>query len=313
MDDTTTGGNTTVEARPTFEQAFAADASPAPDTTVQTTTPSAAVQPTAAQAPPQQTEDRSPFIPRARFDEVNARAKAAEEWKQKYAYAERVPQEQFDQMTQWFNRAHTDKLAFAQDLIAELQADPEVGPQLKSLAARALGHRQPQAPAAPAAEYPVIQLEDGRSVDLNALKAQWTEQMRAEYAPAVQTAQELKQEREAVAAQASADKFATGLMGELTQLAGFNEHKTAIATEVQRIIAQYPKGDPRTNSPEFLEAAAFRAYHKVALPHLGAKAQSQMLDSMQRTAAASTGVNPGSAAPTTPRRAKSFDDKSLQW
>jgi cell envelope opacity-associated protein A len=124
----------------------------------------------------------------------------------------------------------------------------------------------------------------------------------------------LRDAREQAAASKAADEFATSLTGELSQLQGFTkEHGPAIAEEVKRIIAQYPKGDPRTDTPEFLEAATFRAYTKVVLPTLTRQAQSAQLDTLQRTAAASSGINPGSAAPTSPRKVTSFDDPSLKW
>src|SRR6185436_7125744 len=69
------GGNTPAE-RPTFEQAFAADASPASDPSTAATASPEGPAATSSEATPG--DDRSPFIPRPRFDEVNTRLKTAE-------------------------------------------------------------------------------------------------------------------------------------------------------------------------------------------------------------------------------------------
>ncbi len=73
----------------------------------------------------------------------------------------------------------------------------------------------------------------------------------------------------------------------------------------------------RDAHPAEVNAATYRAYLKVlardVLPTLGANAQSQLLDSLQQKATASTAVNPASAAPTSRATPKGFNDPSLQW
>ena len=81
-------------------------------------------------------------------------------------------------------------------------------------------------------------------------------------------------------------------------------------------MAEVIRTDPKLPAkPTYadLDAALNRAYRGVVAPTLTQKAQAKLLDNLQQKATASTGVNPGSAAPSTPSSPRSFHDASLQW
>src|SRR5690349_16067468 len=106
----------TPEAPLTFEAAFAVDASSASDpASTSTTTPAAEQQETTAAATSPtagESDDRSPFIPRTRFDEVNAERNTLRQWKEQRAWAEQINQEHFNTMAQVYSRAYSDPRGF---------------------------------------------------------------------------------------------------------------------------------------------------------------------------------------------------------
>lgn len=325
MEDTQISGGGTdagASAGPTtFAEAFAADASPASDNSAQTTTPADAVDPPpGAESTP--ADDRSPFIPRSRFDEVNTRLKTAESWKQQYAWAEQIPQADLQKAIEIARKASADPVAYVQDVLAELQAHPEHSQKLKSLAARALAARTQAAEPEPQPDLP-IQLDDGRIVHLYSaeqqakreawLKRSWLTDVKQEFAPVIKTHEQIAKQHQAEIDKAEGDKFATDFTGELkTLFPAFEAHKDKVGQEVVRMLAQYAN-DPRVNDRSFLEALTLRAAQKILGPLQQSTAESSVLDTLQRKAAASSSVNPGSAAPSTPRAPRSFSDPSLTW
>ena len=69
----------------------------------------------------------------------------------------------------------------------------------------------------------------------------------------------------------------------------------------------------KTGDQREVELLLNKGYRQIILPTLSARAQSAQLDKLQQQAHASSGVNPGSAAPSAPGRAKSFFDPNLTW
>lgn len=303
----------------TFEDVYAADASSAADPSEQSsTTPPAAGQPGAAPESPQSPDDRSPYIPRARFDEVNTRLKDAETFKQQYEWAAQVSREDLAEVVKIAQLSKADPIAYVQQFIADLQADPQYGAQLRSLAARALSHREAapaQQPAAVDMTPTSVQLDDGRVVSLYsaeqlaAREQLLLSQVDQKYAPALQTAADLKSERELAVATRQADTFASDFLTEVRTLPNFKSVEPQIKADLAQLIQSGTVGD----HPAELQNAVRSLYLKHALPTLQRTAQSAQLDSLQRTAAASSGINPGSAAPTSSKRPVSFEDPSLKW
>ena len=316
-----TDAGASAPAPSSFAEAFAAEASPASDPSAQTTTPATAAEsPSGAEVTP--ADDRSPFIPRSRFDEVNTRLKTAESWKQQHAWAETIPQGELQKAIELARRASADPVGYLQDLIAEVQAHPQHGQALKSLAARALAARSAPAETDPQPDLP-IQLDDGRVVHLYSaeqqakreayLEKRWLAAVDEKYRPVVQTHEAIAKRHQAEIDKAEGDTFATEFTGELTTLfPAFKAHKDQVGQEVVRMLAAYAN-DPRVNDRSFLEALTLRAAQKVLGPLQQATAESSVLDTLQRKAAASSSVNPGSAAPSSPRSPKGFHDPALQW
>lgn len=323
--EATIGGNsaTATDAAPaspaTFEQAFASEPSPSPDPVDSSTTPPAAVQPgTEPTDSPQQPDERSPFIPRARFDEVLTARKQAEqqlaEWQQ-YAWA-KDPRVQ--QIVQQVAASQGNPMAFFAQQFAELSQHPQWGPQLRSFLGQQFGGlRQRQEPSLPQEPQPDVAIYDqqgqvvGHTYSAKVLaereaflKQQWMQEINQSLAPKLQTLDSLAAREAQAAAQAQAQSYASSFMQELSALPGFDleKHGKAIAAELaQNQLA------PNAHPAE-VNAAAYRAYAKVVLPTLGQHAQSQLLDNLQKKAAATSSINPGSAAPSTGKSYKSFAD-----
>jgi hypothetical protein len=313
------GGNTATisdsgSASPsTFAEAFAADASPASTPGDTSTTPPAAAQPgTETPDLPQQADDpRSPFIPRPRFDEVNTKLAEIKAWKEQHAWAETPG---IREAVEMIARSKGDPLTFFREQFAEMSAHPQYGPQLRSFLGqqfaglRARESAEPQPPSPDVAIYDDQGQVVGHTYSDKALAArdafreqQLLTKLKESLAPEFQTLGTIVQEREKAAADAQAQTFAASFMEELQALPGFADHKAAIAEELRAL--RLPPNAP----VEAVNFAAYRAYTKHALPHLGKRAESHLLDRLQTQAHAST-VNPSSAAPTSRTAVKSFAD-----
>lgn len=302
----------------TFADASWADASPASDTSGQTTTPPAAAQPGSPEATPTP-DDRSPFIPRARFDEVNGRLKTAEAWKQQYGWAEQIPQADLQQALDIARQASADPVAYVQTLIAELQAHPTHGAALRSLAAKALAAGRGQSANAMPEPDVAITDADGNvvgqtySAAMLAKRDEWlTQQVLAKvderYAPTRETAEQIKQQAQAAKDLAAGQQFATDFTSELKELyPTFDQHKTAIGQDVVRQLAKLPAGDPRGNDPAYLESITLRAAQRIIGGSTRSQAESAVLDSLKQKAAASSAVHPHAATASTPKRIDSFN------
>jgi hypothetical protein len=137
----------------------------------------------------------------------NARSKAVEEWKQKYGWAEQVNQQDLQEAIRIAQLSTRDPIAYAQELINDLQQHPTYGPSCarwpRAALAQARG-QQPQAETEPQPDLP-IQLEDGRVVHLYSaeqqakreafLQKQWMQSVQQELQPLKQTHEHLQAQR----------------------------------------------------------------------------------------------------------------------
>lgn len=316
------GGNTDsapVASSPaSFAEADWSDAatdSPSVDPSAQTTAPAGAETPPAApEAQPQQ-DDRSPLIPRQRFDEVNTRMQTAEQKLQSLAWAEQIDQQTLQSALQWYGRYNGNPIEFLQSLAGEIQAHPEYGPQFKSFAARALSQRTATEPTMPEPDVAITDAQGqivGRTYSAEALAkrdeymaTQLMAKLEQRFQPMTKTVETIQHER----LKAQADSEAASTYQELQKLPGFEEHKGEIAAALAKL--QLP------DDPAVLKYAVKALYADIVTPKreqmIGSKAQSQLLDNLQHKAAASTGVNPGSAASSAPGTITSFHDSRLQW
>lgn len=312
-----TGGNSApaTPAPSSFAEAFASESSPGSDPVDSSTTPPAAATPgTETAASPQQADERSPFIPRDRFDEVNTKFKSLQEWKDKYAWAEREDVQQVIQMVQ---ASKGDPMAFFAQQFSELAGHPVFGPQLRSfLGQQFAGLRTKPSESAPQEPQPDVAIYDqqgqevGRTYSAKALaereaylKQQWLQEVKQSLAPELDTVKTIAQERQQAAAKAEAERFASEFLQDVSSIPGFDQktHGPLLAAELAKLQL-----GPDTH-PAVVEAAARKALLSVVLPTLGQKAQSTLLDTLKHKAAASTSVNPHAAAPSTPRAITRFD------
>lgn len=326
VDEVSSGG---IEAPATFEDAFAADDSPASDPQPDSSTDAqpAAGQPESTGAVERQASgdsERSPFIPRERFDEVNTKLNELKTWKEQRAWAEQVDPQAFQQMTAWYTRAMADPRGFATGLLGELAAHPEHAQAIRSEVARILGTRQARdAEAASPDQMPQADVsitdaqgnEIGRTYSEKQLakrdafmRQQMLSEVDQKFAPHLQSLQKIQEKEQQAEAAQQAQTFATTFGEELAKLPLFAEHKAEIgnALAAMRLASDHPSE---------VQAATFRAYHQVVGPKLanGGKTQQDVLADLQRKAHASSSVNPGSAASAAPHKPGSFFDESLEW
>jgi hypothetical protein len=132
------------------------------------------------------------------------------------------------------------------------------------------------------------------------LKQQWLSEIRKELEPVTQTVKEVKAQR----AQEASKAFASSAFEELSsQLPEFEAHAKEIGQRLKAL-------DLQTDEPAMLKLALKAIYADVVTPkreqQMASTAESKLLDNLQRKAAASTSVNPGSATPSTPRAVNSF-------
>lgn len=307
-------GGTESSAPSTFAEAFAADASPASSTPESQTTPAAAAAPPAPGVTPG--DDRSPFIPRERFDEVNTKYGELKAWKERHGWAETVDQTSMQSAIALAQRATADPIGYLQDFIKELQAHPTHGSQLKSLAAKALAARTQN--AEPQVETIPVQLEDGRVVqfptaDSVAKREAWLRQQAVAEAtqqlqPFMQTVESLRAKEQDLQRQADISRYVDTTYTDVQTWPGMQD--AANRKAVGEALAQMSLED---DDPRTVALALNTAYRQVVLPTLSSNAQSQLLDSLKTKAAASTSVNPGQTATAPPPKVTSFYDKSLTW
>lgn len=302
--------------RPTFDTVSWEDAPSASDPASTSTTPQAAATPetpTAVTSHPE-TDDRSPFIPRARFDEVISERAALKQWREQRQWAENVDPQAFETIRNWYARAHADQRGFALGTLDELLAHPEHGPAMRSELARRLGTRQQNADATGNdLPQPDVEITDGNGNVVGRtysdkqltkrdefLTRQVMSQVDAKYAPHVKTLDEIREAREQHARQAQADDFGRSFASELAKMPLFDEVKADVAKALA--------GMSLPDQPEAIRAATLQAYINIVGPKLQNNAQLSTVADFQRKAHASTAVNPSAAALTTPKRPKSFHE-----
>jgi hypothetical protein len=243
----------------------------------------------------------------------NARTKAVEEWKQKYGWAEQVNQQDLQEAIRIAQLSTRDPLAYAQELINDLQQHPTHGPQLRSMAARALAQARGrrQAEQEPQPDLP-IQLEDGRVVHLYSaeqqakreayLQKQWMQGVQQELQPLKQTHEHLQAQRAELAKQQEITNYVSATYQDVQTWPGMESdaNRKAVAEELGR--ATVNSDDPREVS-----LALNAAYRKVVLPTLQRTERQSVLDTIKQQANAST-VNPSR---TTARAPKSMDEMSI--
>lgn len=297
---------------------------PSPESTPADSASADARVPPAADAPGEDVTPGAGEPPKERWSDIlaNARAKAAEEAIAPIAWAKQIDPEEFQQVRALASHFQSgDKIAGLRSLLAEMRKeDPTFEAQLRSEAARTLAQRSQASPEPqePQPDLP-IQLEDGRVVHLYSaeqqakreafLQQQWMQAMDQKIQPLRQTHEQLQAERAAAQAQAADQQFASGITSDIKTRPGVTED----AMKAMALAIANDPHLPAKPSYDQLALATERAYRTVVLPTLSQQAEAKLLDSLKTKATASTSVNPGSAAPSTPHSPRSFHDASLVW
>ncbi len=142
------------------------------------------------------------------------------------------------------------------------------------------------------------------------LEQQLMQKVAQSFGPKLQTLDTIQKEREQAVMREQATSFASSFeqtAKEMFPTFDTKQHGPAIAAELQKLRL------PPNAHPSVVEAAGLRALNRVMLPTLSSTAQSQLLDSLQQKAKASTAVNPASAAPTSTGKVSGFHDPNLVW
>lgn len=285
---------------------------PSPSTTDAAPASADATVPPASEPTTEGTPQSTGEPPKERWADIlaNARTKAAEEasapWKD-YEWVRQVPAADFKSAVDRMVAASRDPIAFITDFIGEAANDPTWGPKLRQLA---LQQAQPQAqpkPGLPDLSQVVVDLGNGQTLSLAELEASLLSKVEQKFGQPLKTVEQIAAERQQLQAQQAADKFAQATIGKLAALPGFDQHKAQIGDYVAR---NPPRDDQGrfTDDPHALRAAAYEAYLQIVVPTLSSSAQSQLLDDLKHKARASTSVNPGSTAPSTPKSYNSFSE-----
>ena len=288
--------------RDAFQRIDAKQTASAAASTVPATTPQAA--PAQVQPP---TAGPIPFDVHHRALE-NARTTAVSEYRQRFGWAEQVPQQQFQQVATFLSTLQTNPIGFVQQLIADIQRDPQWGPQW------AASQPAPRAAAPSASLDPDVEIigPDGRPAGATYSAERVKAIVQQAVAQAIgQEVQPLKQFHQ----QTLADRQRVQVAEQQAQLSQQNEAKAdAILDEVRGILDITTDTDPLFNDVLTLWAQYPTAsVHQIALavrkdkvtPRLQGQAVQAATTEMRRKAAGSTANGTGSTAmPKRPTNAK---------
>lgn len=248
------------------------------------------------------------------------------EWQEKYGFAETADPQELKAALDWHRRGNADPVGFVTNLWEQVQSNPQLGPQLRSQAARILGQRQqPAADERPQPDVPTIDAEGraGRMVysDEQLMKLldwnnrQADQRTTQKYAPLLEAHERTQQERADQAEQSRADSFAARTIETAGKLPGFADHAKTIleryaalpTVQVRdqrtgKMLTVPDPDDPRTEDRKLLDI-----YHDVVLPTFQQSATQTAVHTLQSKARATT-LNPAGASAAEP-----FDHKKASW
>lgn len=207
--------------------------------------------------------------------------------------------------------SHADPVGLVRQALKQLQNDPRHAGTLRSLVGQAMQQlRGPgQAPQAP--PMVKVQLEDGSVVDmprdpgawLQYHQQAWLKQLDDKFAPVTQTVTQLREQQQAAERQLQVDHFVTTTHQDVLTWPGMADTANQRAVAAELAQARIDANDPRE-----VALAVNAAWRKVVAPTLSSNAERALLDKLKTNAAAATGVNPGSAAPSASRPVTKFSD-----
>ena len=340
---TTTGGNTPAappsSSPTTFKEAFAADASPAPGPSAPVTASPEGPAAATPEVTPALEDPRSPFIPRARFDEVNTRMATAETSLKAFRdVLGNLPIESVREGLTGLREAardpegfllrtalqHADPVGLFTKLADAIRANPQHKQALSSYAAKQLAALRGQQEPGPDLEY---ETADGNRVQTYSagqlakreawLRHQIEQSVDQRVAPLQQDADARAKAAQAEREHQQTETWVTSTVTDALEREGLagdgNEaNRQALGQWLSGQVATL-EASGRTISGHDMERLIDRGWRAVVLPKILAGNESKVLDDLKQKAHASTGVSPGSVATTTPRQITSFKDKALQW
>lgn len=214
---------------------------------------------------------------------MKARADVDQEYRQKYSTLDAMSRQYVD-----------DRPGFIKGLLHEALRDPELAPQIRSLAGQTLRTQSPT-PAAPA-EAPPPDFQDGAGNQFYSAKAmqardQWLiqqvrDQVLGEVEPALQTTAEIKAERDAEQANTQLRQVMTSHLAKARNWPYFTDHEA----EIKAALATAPL----TSGHPAEEAMLLReTYDRIVGPKLSDLERKRITADLQSRAHAST-LNPAS-------------------
>lgn len=276
-------------------------------------TPAAAVTPPVETpvvdpATPEVTDDpRSPFIPRARFDEVNTQKNEFEKALKAYDWAKDYQPDELQSVATWAHALKTTPVEAALHLLSTLEADPRHAPALRSHAARTLAaSRKPVEPVVESEPTFLLESPDGRvHFDPEAF-ARWrewnnrslTSNIRQEFQKELQPMQQVvKAHREATATATVAS-----VLTDMRADADFKAHEKDVLAEMQADPWLWELAD--TDPARALKIAYGSVYRSKVVPAreagLKSKAETEAVAHLQQRAVAAS-TNPAAASTSTPK------------
>lgn len=293
----------------------AADSAPAAPASSDSASAGAAVQPDDVDLTAPEWGD----IPTARRPTIaknirdKAVAAARKEWDEQTKWTQGIPREDFEAYRREQAIAGSMSPAdYVLNLYQRVQADPQHGPQLRSMAAKILGQRQapsqqpavvdqepePDIPTDASQGVPVVYSAKQQRLHDAWLTRQILAQVGQQLAPLQETHQTLQQQREQAQAQSQANAYAARTFEVVSKWTGFKEHAASIMEKYAAISLT----DPRTEGEKLRDV-----YSEVVLPTLTSAARQQAVTDITRKASAST-INPNAATTNQP-----FDHTKASW
>lgn len=230
----------------------------------------------------------------------NARAKerdaAIAEWRQQHGWAEQADRAAIEEAQRLGQLYQRDRAGYIRAIVSEALSDPELSPQIRSLAGGVLaGGRGPQAPTFEP-DIPVYDergqmvaqtFSAGKVQDL--VKHAVAEALGQEVGPIKDRIKRADDAAKAAAAERALDDEADRVTATIAKLPHFAEHEAAIA----EAIGQMPPG------VDYREAGLL-AYINVVLPQLSTTERKRVLADINQKPSAST-VSPSSGTTAIPK------------
>jgi hypothetical protein len=234
----------------------------------------------------------------------NARKKAAEEavaqFQQQYRGGELQIAERFK----------ADPVGFITQAVAELQAHPQFGPQLRSHAARTLAQRGPKAEPEP---QPDLVGKDASGQEVSFFSAeqarkwqQWQsnqmrQQLMQEFAPVMDIAKEREAEKAQTQYVAQAMDAYRPAIEEVMEMPGFKEHRVEIVKRQQELFDEAIKAGQQADPMRLV----LKAYREI-VPGKLQQQQTAQLASSALAKAAGRDANPAAVVSSPPPAPKSM-------